>query len=117
MPALLHCVGIATFAATTVITYLGGFSRFTHGRYTPRFYEYQLDRAPDDASTRAVPIMDVTLATLTLPSATRPYALAACAFFQGVGIAVRLRQGKNPAPDMMLCIVAAVASWGSFSAW
>lgn len=117
MAPLLHWVGITTCSAMTVITYLGGFSRFTHGRYTPRFYAYQLDRAPDNASTRAVPVMDVILATLTLPAETRAYALAACAFFQGVGIAMRLREGKNPAPDLALCTVAVVASWSSFARW
>lgn len=115
--ALLSWLRTICTTTITVVTYLGGFSRFTHGRFTPRFYAYQLDRAPDDASTRAVPYIDITLATLTVVDVTRPYALLACAAFQGIGLLLRAREGKNPAPDLVLCSMAAVACWGSFASW
>ena len=115
--ATLHNAGLLATASVTAITYLGAFSRFTHGRYTPSFYAYQLDRAPDNESTRIVPYMDVTLATLILFSKPRPFALLACVFFQGMGIVLRLREGKNAAPDVTLCLIAVVAGWSSFAGW
>lgn len=115
--APLHEIGIVTTSTITAVTYLGAFTRFTHGCYTPRFYAYQIDRAPDDASTRAVPYVDTLLATLTLVPAARPFALLMCVVFQGIGIIMRVREGKNPAPDAALCSVAAVACWSSFAAW
>lgn len=41
-------------AGSVSVAYLGAFSRLTHGRYMPAFYAYQLDHAPDDASTEAL---------------------------------------------------------------
>lgn len=115
MASLMYWIGIVSATTVTSITYLGAFSRFTHGRFTPRFYAYQIDRAPDNASTRVVPYIDVTLATLTLFATTRPIALLICTGFQAFGITLRLREGKDMTPDVALCAIAAVASWSSFA--
>ncbi|KAK1760025.1 hypothetical protein QBC47DRAFT_118141 [Echria macrotheca] len=85
--------------ALVALTYLGAFSRLTHGRYTPRFYQYQLERAPDDSSTQLVPVMDITLGTLLLFDRTRIAAAALCAFFQLVGFVLQLRKGGQAWTD------------------
>ncbi|KFH46496.1 hypothetical protein ACRE_026630 [Hapsidospora chrysogenum ATCC 11550] len=111
----LHGIGLFSQSAVVIILFIGAFSRFTHGRFTPRFYAYQLDRAPDDASTRVIPFMDTLLGTLNLFPATRAYALAACVLFQSFGIVVRVRQGKSLIWDLALYTVTAVACWSAFS--
>lgn len=60
---VLYLVMFAALARTAliVIVYLGAFSRFTHGEYTPSFYQYQLDLAPDNDSTRLTPVADAVL--------------------------------------------------------
>ncbi|OAA59774.1 hypothetical protein SPI_05972 [Niveomyces insectorum RCEF 264] len=106
-------LGDLALAATVGVTYLGAFGRLTRGRYTPAFYAYQLDRAPDDASTRFVPYVDATLGTLLLFATTRPAAAFLCACFQGIGIVLRVRDGKSAAPDLALFSAAVVAFLGS----
>ncbi|VUC32719.1 unnamed protein product [Clonostachys rosea] len=96
------------------ITYLGGFSRFTHGKYTPVFHQYQVDRAPDDESTRLIPIMDVTLATLLVFQRTRTVAALLCTFFQGVGLVMRITSRKPMIPDILLASVAGFVAWSSY---
>ncbi|KAE8556400.1 hypothetical protein EYB25_001101 [Talaromyces marneffei] len=65
-------LGLISKYTLVSIVYLGAFSRFTHGRYTPAFYRYQLDRAPDNGSTRIIPVFDSIFATLVLFPKTRP---------------------------------------------
>jgi len=93
-------------AITVSVTYLGAFSRFTHGRYTPAFYAYQLDRAPDVESTMIVPYIDATLGTLLLFKETRVVASLVCVVFQGLGVILRFKDGKSPLPDICLCSIA-----------
>lgn len=90
------------------IVYLGAFSRFTHGQYTPLFYQYQLDRAPDNDSTRLIPVADVILGTLLLFPRTRMWAALLCALGQGGGIVKRLQEGQTIAPDLALFSLAVV---------
>ena len=106
-------LGQLALAGTVFTTYLGAFSRFTHGRYTPAFYAYQLDRAPDDASTRVIPFIDAALGTLLLFEKTRAVAAAVCVFFQGIGVGLRVQSGKSPVKDVGLCLVATVALLGA----
>lgn len=91
------------------IIYLGAFSRFTHGAYTPGFYEYQLGRAPDDASTWMIPYVDAALATLALVRATRSYALFFCAAAQVMALGQRVWQGSDAVPDTALLVATMVA--------
>lgn len=106
---------LATFSrfALTAIVYLGAFSRFTHGRYTPSFYQYQLDRAPDNASTRLIPVADVTLGTLLFFPQTRKWAALLSAVGQGFGILKRLKEGKDVVPDLAIFSDALVVFWTS----
>lgn len=113
--AVLRLLGITATHTVIAIMYIGAFSRFTHGAYTPGFYEYQLDRAPDNESTRLVPYVDAALATLALVQATRPYAFLFAVVFQVMGMGLRLQQQKDVARDAALLaatVVALVASFG-----
>lgn len=103
----------AALIAVTSITYLGAFSRFTHGRYTPAFHRYQVDRAPDDASTRYIPVMDLTLATLLVIPSTRTAAALLATAFQGIGLAMRIKQRKPLMKDLTLAATTAFVAWSS----
>lgn len=103
----------AALAFITAITYLGAFSRFTHGRYTPRFHKYQVDRAPDDPSTRFIPVIDLTVATLLLLPATRTTAAVLCTAFQAFGVVLRIQQQKPLFTDVALAATAALVAWQS----
>lgn len=107
--------GVATHVVI-VIFYLGAFSRFTHGAYTPAFYKYQLDRAPDIESTRFVPYVDTALATLALVQATRPYSFFFCVAFQVMGLGLRLKEAKDVTPDVALLLATVVALLTSLAA-
>ena len=106
-------IGQLAVGGTIFTTYLGAFSRLTHGRYTPSFYTYQLDRAPDDPSTRVIPYVDAALGTLLLFSKTRALAAGVCVLFQGIGVVMRVQSGKSPVKDVGLCLVATGALLGS----
>lgn len=97
----------AALAFVTSITYLGAFSRFTHGRYTPRFHQYRVDRAPDDDSTRYIPLIDLIVATLLLFSKTKMVAALLCTAFQGFGVMLRVSQQKPLLTDVFLAMTAA----------
>lgn len=109
MATLTRATGAAATFTVVAIIYLGAFSRLTHGAYTPAFYEYQLDRAPDNESTRLVPYVDAALATLALVRATRSYALFFCVAFQVMGLGLRLREGKDVTADFTLTLATLVA--------
>jgi len=86
------------------LTYLGAFSRLTHGRYTPRFYQYQLERAPDD--NPLIPIMDLTLGTLLAIEKTRVVAAGLCVVFQTLGVVLQLRKRGQAWTDAMGVLLA-----------
>lgn len=99
---MLDTVGLfATYALAGVI-YYGGFSRFTHGQYTPAFYQYQLERAPNNADTRFIPFVDMIIGTLLLFSPTRKWVASFFALVQGAALVVRLKDGLPVAPDVAL---------------
>lgn len=98
------------------ITYLGAFSRFTHGRYTPSFHAYQIDRAPDNESTRFIPFIDVTLATMLVVPQTRVVAAVAGTLFQGLGLVARVKSGKPLVWDLALASLTAFVAWSSIKA-
>jgi len=81
---------------------LGAFSRFTHGRYTQWWYAYQIDRAPDNESTRIVPWMDTAVGALLLYPRTRVFAAFLCVVFQIVGLRMRFDSGKPATKDLSL---------------
>jgi hypothetical protein len=95
------------------ITSLGAVSRWTHGRYTPALYRYQVDRAPDDETTELIPYADAALATLLVLRPTRTAAAAVCVLMQGLGIAMRVQAGKQAVTDVALASAAAFVAWSS----
>lgn len=110
---IAEMIAKAALAFVVGITYLGAFSRFTHGRYTPRFHQYQVDRAPDDESTRYIPLIDLTVATLLLFPVTRTAAALLATAFQGFGILLRVKQQKPLLTDVALATTAAFVAWQS----
>ena len=106
-------IGQLALSGAVLTTYLGAFSRLTHGRYTPSFYAYQLDRAPDDSSTRIIPYVDVLLGTLLFFHRTRAIAAGVCVLMQGIGVVLRVREGKDFRKDVGLCAVALGALLGA----
>lgn len=101
--------GLLSLLVLLTVTLLGGFSRLTHGRYTPAFYAYQVDRAPDDASTRLLPYLDFALAALLAFPSTRPVGAILLAGMHFIGLVLRVRDDdddKTTAPDLALCLCA-----------
>lgn len=117
MLPLLKSIHMLFIHAVAFINYLGAFSRLTSGRYTPGFYSYQLDRAPNDDSTRLVPVVDITLATLTLIPGTRIYGLLGSVLLYYVGIFVRLMAHKDATKDIALGALGLLATWTYFAGW
>ncbi|KPI34839.1 uncharacterized protein AB675_4870 [Cyphellophora attinorum] len=99
--------------------YYCGFSRFTHGIYTPWYYAHQVARQPDDGSTvaRIVPCMDITLATtLALGGKkSKRYVAVLTALIQGGAIVALGMEGRRDlAVDFAvftLAVAAAALIW------
>jgi hypothetical protein len=109
----------ALFSLTSIV-FIGGFSRFTHGAYTPSYYAYQLDRAPNNEHTWLIPVFDMFLGTLLLFAKTRPWSALLCALGQGVGIWMRIQEGKGVIMDcglFSLTIYVFVSSTGAGVKW
>ena len=102
---------IFTFLLATFI-YLGAFSRFTHGQYTPWFYAYQEYHQVDDGSATAkiIPFMDIGVASLILWSRTRSIGITLALTFFCFGIVAQYMAGKRFEVDLLtvnLCLLAA----------
>jgi hypothetical protein len=96
---------------------LGAFSRFTHGRYTPTFYRYQIDHAPDDDSTRFVPFIDATLGAMLLLGGPRTQTVGALVrtLFQAIGILGQWKKGKADNLGVLSFCMAAATGWLSWA--
>ncbi|KAM7195554.1 hypothetical protein V8F20_007450 [Naviculisporaceae sp. PSN 640] len=97
--------------ATAGLTFLGAFTRFTHGQYTPAFYRYQLDHAPDNESTRYIPIMDTIVGALVLLPKTRVIGTLLSTFFLGIGLFLQAQKGGKYLPGAALTFATAVAAF------
>ncbi|KAJ6526932.1 hypothetical protein DFH09DRAFT_1045827 [Mycena vulgaris] len=87
------------------ISFLGAFSRFTSGSYTPGWYAFQLERAPNTAGTVQewlIPTMDTLLGALLLPRQTRLFSAAIITMFFGIGLGMRMAEGQAWGPDALL---------------
>lgn len=113
MSSLISALGTVTLLAIVGILYYGAFSRFTHGEYTPDFYAYQLDRAPDDDSTVLLPYIDSFLASACLFPLTRRIGLLFALLFFGYGVWVRFQAGQDLVYDAALFGGVAVAFAGT----
>ena len=95
----LQDLSVVVFAS---ICFVGAASRLTHGQIFPRFYEYQIDHAPDDGSTQAtlIPLMDIVIGLGVFWRPTRLLALALGTFFIGMGAYLQFSSGKEYFLDM-----------------
>lgn len=101
--------------AVAGLTFLGAFSRFTHGRYTPSVYRYQIDQAPDDASTRFVPIVDTIVTTLILLPQTRAVGVLVAALFLAIAVVLQVqKRGKYISQAALTFAVSIAAVWVSW---
>lgn len=113
MAPLINSLGTVTLLAIAGVLYYGAFSRITHGQYTPDFYAYQLDRAPDDDSTVLLPYIDSLLASACLFPLTRRIGLLFALLFFGYGVWVRFQAGQDLGYDAALFGGAVVAFAGT----
>ncbi|KAJ7022094.1 hypothetical protein C8F04DRAFT_245451 [Mycena alexandri] len=87
------------------VSFIGAFSRLTSGRYTPQWYAYQLERAPNTRGTWFIPAMDILLGLL-FPRRTRTPAVMAITVFFGLGLGLRVVAGKDFTGDAALLVLA-----------
>ncbi|KAL5337448.1 hypothetical protein BJX70DRAFT_369421 [Aspergillus crustosus] len=110
MPLTLKSLPIYALSS---IVFLGAFSRFTHGIYTPQWYAFQEYHSPDDGSTAAVltPFID-TLVGVALVfggrKARRSAAVTSLLFFV-LGLVMQVTAGKEFWGDVSLVVVAGAA--------
>lgn len=100
--------------------YYSGFSRFTHGAYTPWWFAHQTARQPDDGSivARIVPCMDVALATALAfggKTATRSAAIFAAVTQGGAIVALITKGRRDLAVDFAVFALAVAAAAGTWS--
>ena len=96
---LIQDVVVYAFAG---ICFIGAFTRLTHGKFLPAFYEYQIDHAPDDGSiqAKAIPLMDILIGLGTLWRPTKLLALILGTFFVAIGAYFQFSSGKQYFLDM-----------------
>ncbi|KAJ3496726.1 hypothetical protein NLG97_g2442 [Lecanicillium saksenae] len=109
MAFLTRAAGAAATHTVIAIIYLGAFSRFTHGAYTPAFYEYQRgSRAGQcvdaDDSRRRHGAGDAGAGARN--SIVRLVLLRGG---QVMGLGLRLREGKDSGADAVLLLATVVA--------
>lgn len=76
-----------------------------------QFYAYQLDRAPDNASTRLVPLGDIAFAVGISYPASRGIAASLCALAMFGGVLHRtVGQGKDAASDLALMLTVLIVA-------
>lgn len=94
------------------IVLTGAFSRFSHGRFTSRFYEYQEYHQKDDGSATAkiVPCMDLLLGSLLMWRKTRLGSAIVIDMFFIIGLLIQMNAGKKFGIDLATIVVATVAA-------
>jgi len=101
-----------TYCLASIIL-LGAFSRFTHGRYTPWFHDYQQYHQPNDDTSTAiiVPYVDLLLGTLVLLRKTRFVATIVADAFMISGMVIQFIARKRWEVDAVMVAVATLAVW------
>lgn len=104
-PKGLFTIGLAA------IVFTGAFSLFTHGAYTPRFYQYQEYHQEDDGTLAAqiVPTMDAILGSMLLWRKTRKVSAIIITCFFVFGLLIQLKAGKHYMIDLFTILVGALA--------
>ena len=111
---LLEISNTAAAFLLSAIELVGAFSRLTSGQYTPDFYAYQLERAPNNSSTRFIPFLDLILSISLWNSQTRKWSALSSTLFSLLGVLPRLSEGKEITWDATLVALAAFAAFSSF---
>lgn len=98
---------IATYCLAGIIL-LGAFSRFTEGRYTPWFHDYQEYHKPNGHTPTAaiIPVVDLFLGFLILLRRTRFIAVTVAQAFTIFGMILQMNAGKSFAIDVITVVVA-----------
>lgn len=114
MSSLIKHISVSLLS---IILSLGAFSRFSHGKFAPWWYGFQVYHAPDDGSTVAIitPYIDL-LISLVLLFARQGIRIAAAAislFFFAIGLAMQVSAGKNYMGDVALVVVGVAAVWAA----
>ncbi|KAJ7466924.1 hypothetical protein FB451DRAFT_402077 [Mycena latifolia] len=89
----------------TGVSFLGAFSRFTSGQYTPAWYAFQLARAPNSAGTIQgwlIPTMDIVLGASLLSRRTRRAGAAIITVFFALGLGMRVAAKQTWGADALL---------------
>lgn len=102
---------IASYCLAGIIL-LGAFSRFTEGKYTPWFLDYQEYHKPnDDTPTAAIiSVVDLFLGFLILPRRTRFIAVIVAQAFMIFGMILQMNAGKPFAIDAIMVVVATLGT-------
>jgi hypothetical protein len=107
MPSLF--AKISVYALSSVVL-LGAFSRFTHGKYTPAWYNFQEYHMPDDGSMSAkfTPVIDTLVGLILIfgRQRVRLSAAAICVVFFSIGLAMQAHAGKKYVGDIALVTLA-----------
>ncbi|KAG8984868.1 hypothetical protein FRB93_006217 [Tulasnella sp. JGI-2019a] len=108
---------LLTTSLICVLLY-GAFSRLTHGVYTPTFHAFQIDRAPGGGNTQAnfIPFVDIAAALLTTFPKSRTVGATFVTVVSTLGLAMRLRKGKEWSSDVALLGLALATMISSFKA-
>ncbi|KIK50275.1 hypothetical protein GYMLUDRAFT_51322 [Collybiopsis luxurians FD-317 M1] len=94
--------------ALACICFLGAFTRFTHGKYTPTFYAFQRGTA----IARVTPIVDTIIGCMLLMPRFRFSATLLLTFFFTLGLVMQIRAGKEYIADVGLVGIALSAMVG-----
>ncbi|KIK52750.1 hypothetical protein GYMLUDRAFT_49791 [Collybiopsis luxurians FD-317 M1] len=100
--------------ALACICFLGAFTRFTYGKYTPTFYAFQQYHQQDDgtAVARVTPIVDTIIGCMLLMPRLRFSATLLLTFFFTLGLVMQVRSGKEYMADVGLVGIALSAMVG-----
>lgn len=95
------------------------FSRFSHGRFAPWWYAFQIYHAPDDGSTVAIitPYIDllISVALLFGRQSLRISSAAVSLLFFVIGLAMQVAAGKKYLGDVGLVVLGITAVWGTLT--
>ena len=96
------------------IILLGAFSRFTKGRFTPWFHDYQQYHHPDDGTSTAtmIPIIDSLVGSMILLQRTRFLAVLVADAFMIVGMLMQINAAKHFEVDVVMVSIATLAALG-----
>lgn len=103
----------------SVLLFHAAFSRFSHGKFAPWWYTFQIYHAPDDGSTVAIitPYIDllISVALLFGRQSLRISAAVVSLFFFVIGLAMQVAAGKKYIGDVTLVVLGITAVWGTFT--